>query len=125
MFEVMVGESFAAAHNLRNYKGKCEALHGHNYKVWIKVSREDIDARGLAVDFKDLRQILKDVILELDHTYLNELTPFKKHNPTSEVIAKYIFGKIAEQLKKSYPHLVLAEVQVWETDKACAIYKER
>jgi 6-pyruvoyltetrahydropterin/6-carboxytetrahydropterin synthase len=124
MFEVVVGDSFAAAHNLRNYKGKCEALHGHNYKVWIKVSRNDIPSDGLVVDFKDLEQILKDTISELDHTYLNNLTFFKKHNPTSEMISKYIFDKISEHLRKTYPHLVLKEVQVWETNKACAICKE-
>lgn len=125
MFEIMIGEDFSAAHKLRNYKGKCETLHGHNYKVWIKVSAPHLDKRGLAVDFKDLKQILKSVLLKLDHAYLNELAPFKKHNPTSEVIAKYIFDKIAGQLKKSYPHLILAEVEVWETDKACAIYRKR
>jgi len=100
MFEIIIGEDFAAAHNLRNYKGKCEALHGHNYKVWVKVSAPRLDKRGLAVDFKDLRKILKSIILKLDHTYLNKLAPFKKDNPTSEVIAKYIFDKIAGQLIK-------------------------
>ena len=125
MFELMIEESFAAAHNLRKYKGKCEALHGHNYKVRIRVSQKNTDERGLVIDFKDLRHILKDVILELDHAYLNKLAFFKKHNPTSEIIAKYIFDKMAGQLKKSYPQIVLGEVQVWETDKACAVYKEQ
>jgi len=124
MFEIMIGEDFAAAHNLRNYKGKCEALHGHNYKVWVKVSAPHLDKLGLAVDFKDLRKILKSIILEFDHAYLNELAPFKEHNPTSEVIAKYIFDNLAGQLKESYPHLALVEVGIWETDKTCAIYKE-
>ena len=124
MFEIIIKEDFAAAHSLRNYKGKCETLHGHNYKVWVKVSAPHLDELGLAVDFKDLRKILKTIILKLDHNYLNKLAPFKKNNPTSEVIAKYIFDNITGQLKKSYPHLALVEVGIWETDKACAIYRE-
>lgn len=124
MFEIIVGDDFAAAHNLREYKGKCEVLHGHNYKVWVKVSSQDTDNRGLAIDFMDIRQILKEIVLGMDHKYLNEIDFFKKNNPTSELIAKYIFDKIALPLKKTYPHLSLAEVQVWETDKACATYRE-
>lgn len=124
MFEIMVGEDFAAAHNLREYKGKCEVLHGHNYKVWVKISAKELDSRGLLLDFTDLKQILKDIVAGLDHKYLNEIDFFKKNNPTSELISKYIFDKVNIFLKELYPHLALSEVQVWETDKACAIYRE-
>lgn len=124
MFEIIVGDDFSAAHKLMEYKGKCEVLHGHNYKAWVKVSANDTDSRGLVVDFTDIKQILKEVVLELDHKYLNEMDFFKKNNPTSELLAKYIFDKVNLHIKKLYPHLVLVEVGVWETDKACAIYRE-
>ncbi|MFH1856126.1 MAG: 6-carboxytetrahydropterin synthase QueD [Candidatus Omnitrophota bacterium] len=124
MFELMVGGGFAAAHNLRGYKGKCEALHGHNYKVWIKVCIKELDKMGLAVDFTDLKRILNETTAELDHAYLNDITFFKEYNPTSELIAKYIFNKIAFSLKEKFTNAALSEVQIWETDKACATYRE-
>ena len=88
MFEVSVDENFAAAHNLRNYKGKCENLHGHNYKVRVTLAGPELDATGLLYDFVHLKQVIQGVIRSLDHKYLNELKPFDVLNPSAENIAQ-------------------------------------
>lgn len=118
MYEVMVKSSFSAAHRLRNYKGKCENLHGHNCRVEVTVSSDRLDKRGLLLDFKMLKNKLNSVLKRLDHTYLNQLPYFKKANPTSENIAKFIY----EMLKKS--GIRPKRVSVWESDMSCATYIE-
>ena len=90
MFEVMVLGEFSSAHNLRGYKGKCEDLHGHNWKVELIAQNNALDATGMVVDFRELKAKLNNVLEELDHKYLNDIDYFKKVNPTSENIAKYI-----------------------------------
>ena len=96
MYEVAVKSSFSAAHRLRDYQGKCENLHGHNWNVEAAVSSKTLDKRGLLIDFKILKKTLGGILDELDHTYLNELAFFKKENPTSENIAKFIFDALKE-----------------------------
>src|ERR1700683_4088970 len=98
MYEVSVDETFAAAHQLRDYGGKCEDLHGHNYKVRVVVTGEKLDDTGLLCDFVDLKHALRTVIRSLDHKYLNELPPFDKLNPSAENIAWYICEETAKQL---------------------------
>lgn len=116
MYSVKVEASFSSAHNLRGYKGKCERLHGHNWKVEIAVSKSKLDKTGMVLDFGFLKDKLSAVLEKLDHEYLNNLTYFKKVNPTSENIAKYIF----DQLKSFLPDI--KSVTVWESDKSSAIY---
>lgn len=121
MHELSVSLEFSAAHNLRGYRGKCEELHGHNWKVEAAVKGQTLDNIGMLVDFSDLKKVLKDVLAGLDHAYLNETEPFKKINPTSENIAAWIYGR----LKKKFPKKVsLSYVKVWETEKNCACYSE-
>ena len=91
MYEVFVDETFAAAHNLRNYKGKCENLHGHNYKVRVTLAGPELDASGLLYDFVHLKQVIHTVIHSLDHKYLNEMKPSTSLNPSAENIAQYIY----------------------------------
>src|SRR5579862_4487165 len=98
MYEVSVDETFAAAHNLRDYKGKCENLHGHNYKVRIALAGEELDATGLLYDFVHLKQVVQSVVRALDHTYLNEFPPFDRLNPSAENIARYIYDEAAKRL---------------------------
>lgn len=91
MYTVTVTRTFSAAHRLRNYKGRCENLHGHNWKVELRLSGTELDRTGLLYDFTDIKKVLEAILLKLDHTYLNELAYFKKINPTSENIAQYIY----------------------------------
>ena len=123
MFEVSVDQSFAAAHNLRDYKGKCENLHGHNYKVRVTLSGKELDSTGLLYDFVNLKQAMHNVIRSLDHVYLNEFPPFDKLNPSAENIAKYIYDEMARQLPKAANGAAVSSITVWESDLTAATYR--
>lgn len=123
MYEVSVDESFAAAHNLRNYRGKCENLHGHNYKVRITLAGKELDSTGLLYDFVHLKQAIQGVIRALDHTYLNERPPFDVLNPSAENIARYIYDETARQLSPASNGAGIASITVWESDVTAATYK--
>ena len=116
MFSIKVESDFSSAHNLRGYKGKCEALHGHNWKVEAVVRRKSLDKTGMVMDFKLLKDRLNVILEKLDHAYLNNIPIFKKINPTSENIAKYIF----DAMKAS--GVSLSSVTVWESENSCATY---
>lgn len=118
MYSVKVEANFSSAHNLRGYKGKCEALHGHNWKAEIVVSKDDLDKVGMVLDFKYLKMELNKVLEALDHKYLNNIPYFKKFNPTSENIARYIFERLKPKISG------LASVTVWESENSCATYYE-
>ncbi|MEW6378313.1 MAG: 6-carboxytetrahydropterin synthase QueD [bacterium] len=122
MYKLMVSASFAAAHQLRGYRGKCESLHGHNWRVQLYVTAEQVNEVGLALDFKHLKKCLHDILQTLDHTNLNTLPPFEEHNPSSENIAKYIFEQASEELQGSSARV--SSVRVWESDSAYAQYFE-
>jgi 6-pyruvoyltetrahydropterin/6-carboxytetrahydropterin synthase len=119
MFTAKVIEGFSAAHRLRGYQGDCERLHGHNYRVEVAVESPQLDAAGIVMDFRDLKQILKDVLNGLDHQYLNDLEPFTTINPSAENIAEYIFHAVSGSIKTP---VVLKEVTVWENDSCCVTY---
>ncbi len=121
MYRVKVISSFSAAHFLRNYKGKCENLHGHNWKVEAICRGEKLDSQGLVIDFGLLKDKLDSVLEQLDHKVLNEIDYFKDRNPTSEEIASYIFSQLKERL---IGVCKLEEIRVWEKDNSCAIYQE-
>jgi 6-pyruvoyltetrahydropterin/6-carboxytetrahydropterin synthase len=123
MYEVSVDETFAAAHNLRDYYGKCEDLHGHNYKVRVILSGNELDATGLLYDFVHLKQALRGVISGLDHKYLNELAPFDKLNPSAENLARHIYEQTAKQLRQTPNGAGISSVTVWETETSAATYK--
>ena len=123
MYEVSVDETFAAAHNLRNYKGKCEDLHGHNYKVRVTLAGKELTTTGLLYDFVHLKQVIQGVIRSLDHKYLNEFPPFDTLNPSAENIARYIYDRTAKQLPKSPNGAGIASITVWETETTAATYR--
>jgi 6-pyruvoyltetrahydropterin/6-carboxytetrahydropterin synthase len=123
MFEVSVDETFAAAHNLRGYKGKCEDLHGHNYKVRVTVAGKDLDSVGLLYDFVHLKQVIQGVIRSLDHKYLNELPPFDRLNPSAENIARHIYNQATQQLKPAENGAGISSITVWETETSAATYR--
>lgn len=121
MFKAKVIDSFSAAHSLRGYQGDCERLHGHNYRVEVVVISDALDAVGIVMDFRDLKQALKGVLKELDHQYLNELPFFAACNPSAENIAAHVFGRL-QALVPSPARL--HEVAVWENESSCACYGE-
>ena len=116
VYNIKVEANFSSAHNLRHYKGKCEALHGHNWKAEVVAQKDRLDKTGMVLDFKYLKTKLRRVLEKLDHKYLNNIPYFKKVNPTSENIAKYIYDRLQ-------PHILnLKSVTVWESNDSCATY---
>jgi len=120
VYELTVKSRFAAAHQLRHYKGKCENLHGHNWKIEVTLRTTKLNEIGLAIDFKEIRSSLQEVLEELDHHCLNDLPAFQQENPSSEVIARWIFGEVARRMEND--DLQVARVTAWESDDACATY---
>ena len=118
MFEIKVRSHFSSAHNLENYHGKCEKLHGHNWIVEAVYSYDCVDKDGMAIDFRIAKTQLKDVLEGLDHSYLNELKILKGMNPTSENISRFIYGEIRKKNK------AIKSVAVWENESSCATYME-
>jgi 6-pyruvoyltetrahydropterin/6-carboxytetrahydropterin synthase len=125
MFEVTVEDSFAAGHYLRNYRGKCENPHGHNYKVRVTLAGKELDKAGLLLDFKDLRDVMKPAIDRLDHQMINDIEPFTNLNPSAENLAKYFFDETNGRLHSStYGRVRVKTVTVFETDTTTATYSE-
>ena len=122
MFHLMVKTDFAAAHNLINYQGDCENLHGHNWRVEVTVSAKELDKAGLGIDFKLLKKKTNELLDKLDHKYLNDLEPFREVSPSSENICRYLFEQLSQNLNNENVHV--EKVNVWESDNACASYTE-
>ena len=118
MYHVRVEDSFAAAHFIKDYHGKCENLHGHNYRVRVWASGSELGEGGMLLDFSILKKALKSVLEVLDHSHLNELPHFSHGNPSAELIAEYIYLQLKEQLSEA----PISRVEVFETDRNLAIY---
>ncbi|MGB6974184.1 MAG: 6-carboxytetrahydropterin synthase QueD [Terracidiphilus sp.] len=125
MYEVTVEAGFSSGHYLRNYHGKCENPHGHNYKVRVTLRGAALDEAGLLLDFKLLKQVLRPVIDRIDHQMLNDLEPFTVLNPSAENIAKFFFDETNRQLESMTGGQVrVKDCTIWETDSTTATYFE-
>jgi 6-pyruvoyltetrahydropterin/6-carboxytetrahydropterin synthase len=122
MFEVSVEQTFAAGHALRNYKGRCENVHGHNFKVRVVIEGEKLDETGLLVDFLDVKAAMQTIIDRLDHVFLNDVAPFDVKNPSAENIAEYFFTEMRRSLQSAVA-VEVREVRVWETEIQSATYR--
>lgn len=120
MYELVIRSQFAAAHNLRDYGGKCEALHGHNWHVEVVVRADFLGEGGMVVDFRILKEEVEGVLMTLDHTYLNDLPYFQNEEPTTEHIARYIYTALSERLHRY--QVTPYKVTAWESDKTGASY---
>ncbi len=119
MYELTVISKFAAAHNLVNFQGPCENLHGHNWKVEVTVAGSETDQAGMVVDFGELKKMTAAVLDDLDHSYLNELEAFKGRSPSSENIARHIFDRLTGMLED---RARVVRVTAWESDTARVAY---
>ncbi len=120
MYEVTIKKSFSAAHVLKEIGGKCEELHGHNFVVEVSVISCELNAEGILIDFRILKKWTDEIIDELDHKYLNDIEHFKGINPTSEIIAKFIYDRISKKIHRH--HLDVSRVTVWESENARVSY---
>jgi 6-pyruvoyltetrahydropterin/6-carboxytetrahydropterin synthase len=118
MYEVTIATGFSAAHRLRNYRGKCENLHGHNWKVEVTVRSESLDDTGLAMDFKELKGLTAEIMENFDHKNLSELPEFKEQNPTTENIARIIYEILEEKLNGRRAGIHKVSVSESETSRA-------
>lgn len=125
MYEATVEVSFAAAHNLRDYAGKCARLHGHNFRVQVTAESETLDDVGMVIDFTILKGLVRELLEELDHGYLNEIPPFDKINPTTEAVARYLWERVSAGVRERAPDRDVRIARVWvqETDANSAAYR--
>ena len=119
-YEVKIITSFAAAHNLRNFKGKCENVHGHNWKIEVVLRGSRLNESDLLVDFAEVKKETNRILDELDHRYLNDIPFFQENNPSSENIARYIFEQLSPRFGDA--GIKIYSVSAWESDNACATY---
>ncbi len=122
MFELMVETTFSAAHQLKGYRGKCERLHGHNWKVQVHVIAEKLNEIDIAIDFHEMKSLTNEVVSALDHSILNEIFPFTEKNPSSENIAKWVYDSLRKKIQNET--IQLSAVTVWESENASATYYE-
>ncbi|GAI16177.1 unnamed protein product [marine sediment metagenome] len=120
MYEISVEQHFDAAHFLRGYRGKCEALHGHRFRVVVKIKSAGVNDIGIAYDFAEIKQHLRDILAKFDHTCLNDVPPFDKLNPSSENIASIIYTELQPKLVGA--PVSLSCVEVWESPQTGVSY---
>jgi len=119
-FELLVRDHISAAHHLRQYKGKCERLHGHNWNIDLRLAGDELDDEGLLIDFVLVKRILAEALDDLDHAHLNEIPPFDTINPSSENLARVIAERVAERLPAG---IRLTSVTTWESDRCAVTYR--
>jgi 6-pyruvoyltetrahydropterin/6-carboxytetrahydropterin synthase len=122
MYELKIIADFSAAHRLDNFYGKCESLHGHNWKVEVFLLGDRLDEAGLVKDFGAVKAKAREVLAELDHKFLNELPAFRQQNPSSENLARYLYERLGTVLNGD--GVRVSRVSVWESDTSCASYFE-
>ncbi len=124
MFEVHVTTMFPAAHALRNYYGKTEPIHGHNWWAKITIAGPQVDSMGMLIDFVPLQKEMGRIIGKLDHQFLNEVPPFDVVNPSAENIAHYLWEQFSASVPAMQPEfeVTVSRVEVWETDNCSAVY---
>ncbi|MBI5451413.1 MAG: 6-carboxytetrahydropterin synthase QueD [Gammaproteobacteria bacterium] len=121
-YTLKIVTDFASAHTLRDYPGPCSQMHGHNWKVEVQVSASQLDAAGMVMDFKLIKEAARQLCAQLDHRYLNEIPPFDHINPTAENIACHCYRELSKTLNTT--RVRVSGVTIWETDRACASYSE-
>ncbi len=120
MYELKVVTQFAAAHQLRMFQGKCEKLHGHNWRIEVCLAGDTLNDAGLLMDFREVKEATDGILEELDHSFLNELPQFRDRSPSSENIAAYVFEKLTNKLNNNRVRVL--KVTAWESDSAAASY---
>lgn len=124
VYELEAEVTFSGAHALRGYQGDCERKHGHNFRVQAVVYGQELDELGMLIDFKIFKEQLMKACAELDHQDLNQLPNFQKKNPSSEVLAEYIYNHLDGLLQDKWRNRVkIRQVTVWESDKYGATYR--
>jgi 6-pyruvoyltetrahydropterin/6-carboxytetrahydropterin synthase len=122
LYELKIVTHMAAAHQLREYGGPCEKLHGHNWKIEVYITGAELGEDGLLIDFRRVKEATATFLEKWDHTFLNEVEPFRSVNPSSENIARYIYQSLSRDLNDR--KVKVSKVTAWESETACATYME-
>tara|TARA_B100001564_G_scaffold340749_1_gene334706 strand:+ start:74 stop:442 length:369 start_codon:yes stop_codon:yes gene_type:complete len=122
MFKLVVKKEFSSAHILNGHPGNCKRMHGHNWLVEAEVQGDNTNEIGMVIDFKDIKNYLKDIISRLDHQFLNDLEPFSNQNPTAENISKYIYKELSNNINTD--NIKVSKIKLWETNNSAVTYTE-
>ena len=122
MFKLVVKKEFSSAHILHGHPGNCKRMHGHNWLVEAEVQGDNTNEIGMVIDFKDIKNNLKEIISSLDHQFLNDLEPFINENPTAENISKYIYKELSNNINTD--NIKVSKIKLWETSNSAVTYTE-
>ena len=122
MFKLVVKKEFSSAHILHGHPGNCKRMHGHNWLVEAEVQGDNTNEIGMVIDFKDIKNNLKEIISMLDHQFLNDLEPFTDENPTAENISKYIYKELSNNINTD--NIKVSKIKLWETNNSAVTYTE-
>jgi 6-pyruvoyltetrahydropterin/6-carboxytetrahydropterin synthase len=126
MYTVFKDFTFCAAHAVRGHTGGCQNLHGHNYRVRVYVSAEQLDGLGMVLDFADLKRTVAQIAGHFDHQTINDHPPFDEINPTAELLSEFVYRRFQEELVRGGlgdGRVRLGRVEVWENESSCAIFE--
>ncbi len=124
VYEISKDFLFSAAHQIRFHGGKCERLHGHNWRVRVHARASELNSIGMVIDFADLQRIVAEVGSRFDHRNVNEVPPFDTENTTAELIARFFFQEVGKHLAGEGGRVTVAKVEVWENEGSLAVYRE-
>ena len=122
MFKLIVKKEFSSAHILHGHPGNCKRMHGHNWLVEAEVQGDNTNEIGMVIDFKDIKNNLKEIVSMLDHQFLNDLEPFINENPTAENISKYIYKELSNNINTD--NIKVSKIKLWETNNSAVTYTE-
>ena len=122
MFKLIVKKEFSSAHILHGHPGNCKRMHAHNWLVEAEVQGDNTNEIGMVIDFKDIKNNLKEIISNLDHQFLNDLEPFINENPTAENISKYIYKELSNNINTD--NIKVSKIKLWETSNSAVTYTE-
>ena len=123
-FEITAAVHFDAAHRLPGYPGPCARLHGHRWRVEAAVAGGRLDDTGILIDFMELKGWLQDIVSAFDHRCLNEVEPFTEISPTSENLARHVYGELAGRMGERAAAARLSWVSVSESPDTRVVYRE-
>ncbi|HSM91430.1 MAG TPA: 6-carboxytetrahydropterin synthase QueD [Anaeromyxobacteraceae bacterium] len=125
VFEISRDFLFSAAHQIRFHGGKCERLHGHNWRVRVHARASELNRIGMVLDFADLQKLVHEVGSRFDHQVINEIPPFDQVNTTAENLARFFFTEVNRLVAaREGDRVRISKVEVWESDGSVAVYRE-
>lgn len=125
VFEISKEFMFSAAHQIRFHGGKCERLHGHNWRIRVHARASELNRIGMVIDFADLQRIVADIGGRFDHRNVNEVPPFDELNTTAELLARHFYEEANRALlEREGGRVRVSKVEVWENEGSLAVYRE-